>query len=110
MTLDELLNYLRLGGVTLALILSCSVLALGVAIERLLALWKISDGARELGERITQHLLRGDVTAARSAAERSDALAADIFLAGFERLDRRPGPDAVAAAVARKRVRVSMKL
>src|SRR5207302_2021069 len=81
---------LRLGGVTMAVILAASVLALAVAIERLIALWGVSDSARMLGETVTRHLLAGNVPAARSAAERSGAVAADIYLAGFNRLARGP--------------------
>jgi biopolymer transport protein ExbB len=109
MGVAELLHYVRLGGVTLAVIIVCSILSLGVAIERLLALWGVSDSARKLGETVGRHLLRGEVSAARTAAERSDALAADIFLAGFERLERTRG-QGLEAAVERERVQVSLKL
>ncbi|MHB8874147.1 MAG: MotA/TolQ/ExbB proton channel family protein [Myxococcaceae bacterium] len=109
MSLDELLHYLRLGGVTIAAILLASVLALGVAIERLIALWGISDKARSLGEVIARHLLRGDLSAARSAAERSDAVAADIYLAGFNRLAKGASAS-VDSAVDRERAQVTLKL
>ena len=63
MSLNELLHYLRLGGVTLALLIFASVVALGVAIERLIALWGVSERSRTLGETVHKHLLRGDVAA-----------------------------------------------
>jgi len=88
MSLEDLLHYLRLGGFTIGVILAASVLALGVAIERAIALWGVSDASRALGEVIAKQLLRGDVSAGRSAAERSDAVAADIYLAGFAKLDK----------------------
>ena len=109
MTLDELVHYLRLGGVTMAVILIASVIALGVAIERLIALWGVSDHARALGEVIARHLLRGDLPAARSAAERSGAVAADIYLAGFNRLAK-GASTTIDTAVDRERLQVTLKL
>jgi biopolymer transport protein ExbB len=111
MSLTELLHYLRLGGVTLALLLLASVVALGVAIERLIALWGVSERSRALGETVHKHLLRGDVAAARTAAERSDAVVADIFLAGFDRLERvRTNGGGVESAVERERAQVGLRL
>jgi biopolymer transport protein ExbB len=111
MSFQELLHYLKLGGVTMACILVTSVLALGVAIERLIALWSVSDESRKLSEAVSKHLLRGDVAAARSTVDRSDAAAADIFRAGFERLERAQSqPAALESAVARERVQVGLKL
>jgi biopolymer transport protein ExbB len=111
MTVDELMHYLRLGGFTMAIIAAGSLLALAVAIERLIALWQVSDASKALSEVIARHLLRGDLTAARSAAERSPAMAADIFLAAFQRLDRvRTVGSSVEAAVERERAQVSLRL
>jgi len=111
MSLNELLHYLRLGGVTLALLLLASVVALGVAIERLIALWGVSERSRTLGETVHKHLLRGDVAAARTASERSDAVVADIFLAGFDRMERvRTNGGGVESAVERERAQVGLKL
>jgi biopolymer transport protein ExbB len=111
MTFEELVHYFRLGGITMAVILACSLLAVGVAIERLIALWNVSDAARALGQTIAKHLLRGDIGAGRSAAERSGAIAADIYLAGFDRLDRGPdlGPS-LDAAVERERAQVGLRM
>ncbi|MCY1042923.1 MotA/TolQ/ExbB proton channel family protein [Corallococcus sp. bb12-1] len=112
MSLNDLLHYLRLGGVTLALLLGASVVALGVAVERLIALWGVSERSRSLGEIVNKHLLRGDVAAARTAAERSDAVAADIFLAGFDRWERSraSGGNGIESAVERERAQVGLKL
>ena len=111
MSLNELLHYLRIGGVTLASLLLASVLALVVAIERLITLWGVSERSRALGETVHKHLLRGDLTAARTAVERSDAAVSDIFLAGLDRADRiRTNPDAVQAAVERERAQVGLRL
>jgi len=111
MNFDEILHYLRLGGVTIAVILAASVLAMGVAIERLIALWGASQRSRHLSQAIAKHLLRGDVSGARSAAERSPAVAADIFLAGFDRLDKSGQPHgSLESAVARERAEVTLRL
>jgi biopolymer transport protein ExbB/TolQ len=111
MSLNELLHYLRLGGVTLAILLISSLVALAVAIERLIALWGVSERSRNLGETVHKHLLRGDVAAARTAAERSDAVVADIFLAGFDRMERvKTNGGGVESAVERERAQVGLKL
>jgi len=109
MTFDELIHYLRLGGVTIAVILFASVLAVGLAIERLIALWGVSGKTQKLGQQIARHLLRGDVAAARSAAERSTLATADLFRAGFERAAKSTGPN-LEAAVDRERVQVALRL
>lgn len=111
MSFSELLHYLRLGGVTLGVLIFASVLALGVAIERFIALWGVSERSRALSEAVHKHLLRGDLPAARSVAERSNAHAADIFLAGFHRLERsKRVDDAVVGAVERERTQVGLRL
>jgi biopolymer transport protein ExbB/TolQ len=109
MGFDELLHLLKQGGLTTAVILAASVLALGVGIERLLALWGVRTQTRVLGETIAKHLLRGDPASARLAAERSQAMAADIFLAGFERAAKTTGPG-LDAAVERERMQTLLKL
>jgi biopolymer transport protein ExbB len=85
------------------------VIALGVGIERLIALWNVSDSARRLGEEVGKNLLRGDLAGARTTAERSEAMAADIFLAGFARVERNRG-SGMEAAVDRERSQVTLKL
>lgn len=109
MTIDELVHFLRQGGITLAGILLASVLALGVAIERLMALWGVSAQARELGQTVAKHLLRGENAAAEKAAERSTFLVADIFRSGFERAAKTKGPS-LDAAVERERSQLLLKL
>ena len=109
MSFDELLHYLRLGGVTIVVILLASVLAIGVAIERLITLWGVGGRARELGQLIARHLLRGEIVAARSAADRSTAMSADLFRAGFERAIKTTGPP-LDAAVDRERVSLALRL
>jgi biopolymer transport protein ExbB/TolQ len=111
MSLDELLHYLRLGGFTMAIIVVSSLVALAVAIERIIALWGVSDQSRTLSETIARHLLRGDVTTARTAAQRSNTIAADIYLAGFGRVDAAGAVSTTLdAAVDRERAQVGLKL
>jgi len=111
MGFDELVHYLRLGGITMGVILTASLLALVVAIERAIALWGLSERSRALGETIAKHLLRGDVAAARSAAERADVPTADIYRAAFDRLERsRASTGALEAAVERERAQVGLRL
>ena len=97
----------------MAVILVASVVSLGVAFERLIALWGAGSKARELGQRIARHLLKGEVSAARSAAERSNALCADMFRAGFERAAKSKALAAdtkLDAAVDRERQHVALKM
>src|SRR5258708_6539174 len=111
MGFDELLHYLRLGGITLGVILAASLFALVVAIQRAIAPWGLSRRSRALGETIAKHLLRGDVAAARSAADRADVPTADIYRAGFDRLERsRASTGALEAAVERERAQVGLRL
>ena len=111
MSLSDLLHYLRIGGFTLALLLVASVVALVVAIERLIALWGVSERSRLLGDTVQKHLLRGDLVAARTATERSDAAVADVFLAGFDRVERNRGShEGVESAVERERAQVGLRL
>jgi biopolymer transport protein ExbB/TolQ len=111
MGFEELIHYLRLGGITMGVILAASIISLVVAIERAIALWGLSEQSRALGETIARHLLRGDVAAGRSAAERADVPTADIYLAGFDRLDRsRAAGGSLEAAVERERAQVGLRL
>jgi len=111
MTFDEILHYFRLGGATLAVIVAFSLIAIGVSIERLITLWGFTAGSRELGESIGRQLLRGDAVGARSSAERSTALVAAVFRAGFARHDEaRDRPALVQAAVERERTQLALKL
>jgi biopolymer transport protein ExbB len=111
MSLSDILHYLRIGGFTLAFLLLASTVALVVAIERLITLWGASERSRQLGDTVHKHLLRGDIAAARSATERSNAAVADIFLAGFDRFERTRGScEGVDSAVERERAQVGLRL
>ncbi|HEX4461454.1 MAG TPA: MotA/TolQ/ExbB proton channel family protein [Polyangia bacterium] len=100
---------MKAGGVTLGIIVFCSVLALAVGIERIVALWRFLDRARTLGETVKRGLYRGALAEARAACERSSSLAAEFFLVGFERLGR-SSANALEAAVDRERQRVALAL
>jgi biopolymer transport protein ExbB len=111
MSPSELFHYLRLGGLTLVLILLASLLSLGVAVERLMALWNVSAESRALSDAIGRHLLRGDLASARAAAERSPALIADLFRVAFERLEHtRSVTPGLEAAVERERAQLGLRL
>jgi biopolymer transport protein ExbB len=109
MNLHGFTQTMKAGGVTLGIILACSVLALSVGIERVAALWKFLDRARTLAETVKRCLYRGAVAEARAACERSSSLAAEIFLVGFERHGRST-EGALEAAVDRERQRVALTL
>lgn len=109
MNFDELLHLIRVGGITMAVLLATSVIALAVAIERMIALWGVSSSAKALGQTIAKHLLQGDLPAARTAAERSNAIAAELYLAGFDRLAKGSGAG-LEAAVERERAELTLKL
>jgi biopolymer transport protein ExbB len=100
---------MKAGGITLGVIIACSVLALAVGIERLVALWRFLDRARTLAETVKRCLYRGALAEARAACERSQSLAAEFFLVGFERHGR-SGETALEAAVDRERQRVGLTL
>src|SRR3954453_6062190 len=109
MNLHGFTQTMKAGGVTLGLILACSVLVLAVGIERLTSLWSFLDRARTLAETVKRCLYRGAVAEARAACERSWALAAEFFLVGFERPGR-SSEGALEAAVDRERQRVALTL
>ncbi len=102
----ELLSH---GGGAMWVVLGFSVIALAVAIERLIAQWSFVTRARNLGETVTRCLSRGAVQESRSACTRSPSPVADIFLVGYERLGRAK-PEHVATAVHRERLRVNQDL
>jgi biopolymer transport protein ExbB len=109
MNLPGFVEMMKAGGITLAVILLCSILVLAVAVERFVALWSFLDKARTLAEAVKRCLYRGAVAEARAACERSTSLAAEFFLVGFERHGR-SSTGALEAAVDRERQRVALGL
>lgn len=102
----QILNH---GGGSMWVVVAFSIIALAVAIERAIALYKFVGRAQSLSETVNRCLARGAVGEARSACERSPSPMADIFLVGYERLGR-ARPDHVATAVHRERARVGQSL
>ncbi len=96
-------------GYTLAVIALSSLVAVAVAVERLIAMWSFSSDARVLHEQVAKGLLRGDHAQARAACERSRSMAADIYLAGFARYAQ-GARDRFEGAVDRERANVLLKL
>jgi biopolymer transport protein ExbB len=109
----DFLTLLKTGGVAMWIIVFFSVLAVAVAVERALALWRFSDKAKSLADAVTRSLLRGDLDDARAQAERSSSPAAEVFLAAI--VASAPGKRAVSdarleAAVERQRQEANQKL
>jgi biopolymer transport protein ExbB len=115
---SELLALVKTGGAAMWLIIACSVAAVAVAVERLLALWRFGDHARSLADAVARALFRGDVEDGRAQCERSDSPAAEVFLAALVAGapgSGKPGTvplseQKVAAAVERQRQQVNLKL
>ncbi len=116
--MDKNLIGLLKTSVALWVIIACSVVAIMVAVERLLALWRFSERARALADAVARAVYRGDFDDGRAQCERSGSPAADVFLAGLvARAPAAPGrpprastPERVTAAVERQRVQVNLKL
>jgi biopolymer transport protein ExbB len=109
---QSLTSIIKQGSASMWIIIACSVIALGVAVERAIALWGFSAGVRRLADAVTRALYRGDVDDARTQCERSGSPAADLFLAALVpgRGARAAGADKIAAAVERERQQVGLKL
>jgi biopolymer transport protein ExbB len=107
--MDQTIWEFSLAGVALWVILVFSVIAIAVAIERLIAQWQFVARARALADTVRRCLYRGAIDEARSACERSPSPVADVFLVGHERLGRAK-PEHVATAVHRERLRVNQDL
>jgi biopolymer transport protein ExbB len=109
---------LKQGSASLWIIVGCSIIAMAVAVERLIALWGFTSKAKSLADAVTRALYRGDLDDARAQCERSGSPAADVFLAGLVFASpRQPGraaaataPERIVAAVERERQQVNLKL
>ncbi len=110
------LEILKAGSAAMWIIAGCSVVALAVAVERLIALWGFAGKARTLADAVTRALYRGDLDDARAQCERSGSPASDVFLsalvAGSPRAGSRaaPTPERIVAAVERERLQANLKL
>jgi biopolymer transport protein ExbB len=112
----SLVGILKQGSASMWIIIACSVLALGVAVERAIALWGFTAKARGLADAVTRALYRGDLEDGRAQCERSGSPASDVFLAGLVAASPRPGqrgtpdPERVPAAVERQRLQANLRL
>lgn len=106
LSLWEMLNS---AGGAMWVIVAFSVLAVAVALERLMVQWRFIGRARALADTVSRCLVRGAVEDGRSACERSRSPLADVFLVGYQRLGR-SRPDNVDGAVHRERQRVVARL
>ena len=94
------------GGYAMWFIVGFSVIALAVAVERVIAQWQFTHRARALADTVGRCLQRGALQEGRSACERSPSPLADVFLVGYERLGRGK-VDNMVAATHRERLRVA---
>jgi biopolymer transport protein ExbB len=111
----SLFGILKQGSASMWVIVACSVIALAVALERAIALFGFTAGARRLADAVARALYRGDLEDARAQCDRSGSPAAEVFLAALVASPGRPGaraatPEKLAAAVERERQQVNLKL
>ncbi len=109
----EILSLLKTGGVAMWIIGLSSVIAVAVAVERVIALWRYADRAKAVADAVTRALYRSDPEDARAQAERSSLPAAEIFLAALVPSAGSRGPptgDKLAAAVDRQRQEANLKM
>ncbi|HSN91044.1 MAG TPA: MotA/TolQ/ExbB proton channel family protein [Anaeromyxobacteraceae bacterium] len=104
------LTMLKAGGYSMVVIGLCSVAAVAVAIERLVALWGFLGRARATADAVTIELARGDLEGARERCRTSSSAAAEVFLAGLSASPRgaagaAPAVDLARAASATERAR-----
>lgn len=100
---------LETGGWAMWVSLALSILAVAVAIERIVFMWKYVDRARSLSDTVVRCLGRGALAEARAACERSKSPLADVFLVGFERTGR-TSATTLEGAVNRARMRITLDL
>jgi biopolymer transport protein ExbB len=82
------LTMMKAGGYSMVIIGLCSVAAVAVAIERLVALWGFASRTRETADAVAIELARGDLEAARERCRSSPSAAAEVFLAALSATPR----------------------
>jgi len=97
------------GGGAMWVVVAFSVIALAVAIERLIAQWSFVARARELADLVRRGLGRGAIEESRAACERSPSPLADVFIVGYDKLGK-ASAEHVGTAVHRERLRVNQDL
>lgn len=84
-----LLQILSMGGFTMYILLFCSVLSLGVIIDRLVSYWKLGRIPRDrFMESIKEKLKGKDFESAIASCRESDSPCAKVVLAGLEKAGR----------------------
>jgi biopolymer transport protein ExbB/TolQ len=96
-------------GIAMYIIIAFSVIAVAVAIERVVVQWRFTERARMLADTVGRCLSRGALEDGRSACERSRSPLADVFLVGYSRLGRTTR-EHLNNAVHRERLRVGQDL
>jgi biopolymer transport protein ExbB len=86
--LESVLDVIRHGGVAMYPLLLCSVLALAVSLERLLAIRRARVDAGGLIEQLREPLARGDLEEARQICQRAPVPISAVALAGLAKLGR----------------------
>jgi biopolymer transport protein ExbB/TolQ len=107
--MDNLRDIMNHGYGAMWAVVGFSVIAIAVAIERLIAQWRFVERARELSDNVGKALAKGATDDARSACERSPSPMADIYLVGLSRVGK-SNPDHLGPAVQRERIRVATML
>lgn len=102
---QSLWEILNMAGYAMWVILAFSIIAIAVALERLVVQWRFMDRARALHDAVTRALERGSLDEARSKCERADSALADVFLVGYAKYGRTKKAN-LEAAVHRERVKV----
>lgn len=119
--MDQNLYSLLKTSFSLWIIGACSIVAVAVTLERIIALWGFGGRAHALADAVGRALFRGDLDDARAQCERSPSAAADVFLAALVAmapratpLAGRPAPEPSAerlvAAVERERQRTVLRM
>ncbi|MCK6569947.1 MotA/TolQ/ExbB proton channel family protein [Myxococcota bacterium] len=101
-------SLIRLGGPTLVVLLTCSVVALAVAIERAWALFRALAGTERLCLDLEDSFERNQLDVAQARCQASPTALASILTVGFERLKERP--ETIRPAMERERQRVLLRL
>lgn len=106
--IKDLDSLIQLGGPTLIVLVTCSVVALAVAIERGWALYKALSGTERLCMDLEDNFERNQLDVAQARCQASSTALAGILLIAFERLKDRP--ETIRPAMDRERQRVLLRL
>lgn len=82
---EKLQEYWQVAGPTLAFMLGVSVLALALALERWLTLWRARNALTRVEEKVLEAARRGDFEASRRHADALPSPIREVFTAGLDR-------------------------